>query len=100
VQPRVEASGAVDARHHTYTRCSGRMVDVRETIDARERVVILAIYYPVDDARRTCGRGDFTRFEHIERQRIVGLVACAVSHGRPFGKPQLLGSPGSKTSLL
>ena len=57
------------------------MVDVGESVDTREWVVIHHSVHAIYYARGAGRRSDFTGIEHVERKGIVWLVARTVSHG-------------------
>ncbi len=64
------------------------MVHVRKGVHAGQRVILNladnAVYHP----RSARGRGNFSGIEHVEAQRIIGLVSGAVGDRRSGCEPQ------------
>ena len=86
--PGIQDAGAVDAQEHADAGIRGRMVHVRETVHAAQRVIVDGPVHAIDDAGSTGRGGDFSGFEHIEGQGVVGLVAGAVGDRCTGREPQ------------
>ena len=95
VHPCVEDTRTVDAEQHAETRLVGLMVHVGNGVHARLRIAQDA----VDHARRTCRRRNFSWVEHVERQRVVGLVATTIRDGRALFQTEFLGSSAADRAL-
>ena len=87
--PGIEDPRTIDAEEHTETSLLIAVIDMSKCVDTTLGIILHLSEHTINDTRSTCRRGYFTRIEHIETQRIVGLITGTVGDG----------STGSETSL-
>ena len=75
------------------------MVHVRKTVDAREGVVRHTADYAVHYAGGAGRRGNLSRVEYVETERVIGLVSGPVRDGDSFRESQGLGRLAGERAL-
>ncbi len=75
------------------------MIYMGKGVDTALRIIIDIPEHTVYHTRRSGCGCNFSGIEYIERQSIVGLITCTISHRDPFCQPKVSSRLGCDTPL-